>query len=530
MNILLVDDQQSVVNGLIENLNFKKIGIEKVFSALSAKQARKIMKKQQIDILLCDIEMPEENGLSLNQWVVDNYPSMVRILLTSHAEFSYAQQSIKLGCFDYIIQPAPYDEIEECLKKAALKIQQDRNINTLYDYGKLYLFNELENLDRIIYNLFSSHQSNVTEAVLYLNKVGYPLQPDSQIQLIMVDIFPFHKQDAGYLSNHSIKKNLINALRESALPESVFILITLNRYKMFVILLFANTNILSTITEDFYKDFYLKITENISDQTACYVGKISTFDVLHDEAVYIHSFVDNNVTEKAELVFCEQEASADLPLKLTYQVDRWEKMLRSGYKNIVMSEILRYIDMIAASDTANFRNLCILHQCLTQIFFRHLYESNLEIESIFSESYCYSEYMDAFKSVPALKKAVCFMAKAMDDAPKQLSAEEDDIEVAKTYIITNINRNITVKEVADHIHRSPEYFTKLFKKATGMNVKDYITRKKHEIAIDLLKNSSLPVSMVALEIGYTNFSHFTQIFKSIEGVTPTAYRQKNTDN
>ena len=206
MNILLVDDQQSVVDGLIKNLNFNKIGIEKVFSAASARQARKIMETRQIDILLCDIEMPEENGLSLNQWVVENYPSTVRILLTSHAEFSYAQQSIKLGCFDYIIQPAPYDEIEESLKKAVLKIQRESSINTLYDYGKLYLFNELENLDRIIYNLYSSHQSNVTEAVLYLNKVGYPLQQNSQIQLIMVDIYPFHKQDAGYLSNHSIRK------------------------------------------------------------------------------------------------------------------------------------------------------------------------------------------------------------------------------------------------------------------------------------------------------------------------------------
>lgn len=529
MNILLVDDQQSVLNGLITNLNFKGIGIEMVFSAANARQARKIMKKQQIDILLCDIEMPEENGLSLNSWVVENYPSMIRILLTSHAEFSYAQQSIKLGCFDYIIQPAPYDEIEECLKKAVLKIQHDRSANTLYDYGKLYLFNELENLDRIIYNLYSSHQSNVSEALLYLNKAGYPLQADSQIQLIMVNIFPFHKQDAGYLSNHSIKKNLINALREAKLPKDVYTLITLNRYKMFVILLFSNKSTLNTMTEEFFKNFYLTISAEISDRTACYVGRISTFAALHDEAVYIHSFVDDNVTEKAELVFCEQGVCVDLPLKLTYQVDRWEKMLRSGYKNIVMSEILKYIDVIAASDTANFRNLCILHQSLTQIFFRYLYECNLEIESIFSEEYGYSEYMDAFKSVSALKKAVCFMAKAMDDAPKQLS-EEDDIEIAKTYIITNINKNITVKEVADHIHRSPEYFTKLFKKATGMNVKDYITRKKHEIAIDLLKNSSLPVSMVALEIGYTNFSHFTQIFKSIEGVTPTAYRQKNADH
>lgn len=66
--------------------------------------ARKLVAEKSIQIILCDIEMPGEDGLSLNEWVRDTKPEIIRILLTSHAEFSYAQKSLKLGCFDYVVQ------------------------------------------------------------------------------------------------------------------------------------------------------------------------------------------------------------------------------------------------------------------------------------------------------------------------------------------------------------------------------------------------------------------------------------------
>ena len=83
--------------------------------------ARKLVAEKSIQIILCDIEMPGVDGLSLNEWVRDTKPEIIRILLTSHAEFSYAQKSLKLGCFDYVVQPAPYDEIRSCLSRAAEK-------------------------------------------------------------------------------------------------------------------------------------------------------------------------------------------------------------------------------------------------------------------------------------------------------------------------------------------------------------------------------------------------------------------------
>ena len=105
MNLLLIDDQISVVRGIEKGIRFQELKIDRVFTANNAAQAREILLHNEISIMLCDIEMPEENGLQLNQWVMENMPGIVRILLTSHADFAYARESLRLGCFDYSLHP-----------------------------------------------------------------------------------------------------------------------------------------------------------------------------------------------------------------------------------------------------------------------------------------------------------------------------------------------------------------------------------------------------------------------------------------
>ena len=132
--------------------------------------------------------------------------------------------------------------------------------------------------------------------------------------------------------------------------------------------------------------------------------------------------------------------------------------------------------------------------------------------------------MDGFKDIPSIRTSVKFIISAIADRSSSLE-NLNDVQRAKDYILNNIAQNLSVKDVADYVHLSPEYFTRLFKKETGQNIKNYILQVKVDVARDLLGNPNIPVSMIALELGYNNFSHFTQIFKKFENVTPTEYRK-----
>ena len=123
MTVLLVDDQISILSGLISGIDWNALGVDAVRTAGNAAQAKKILCQEQVDVLLCDIEMPGENGLTLLRWARSKGMDLVCVFLTSHADFLYAKEAIQLGCFDYILQPARYEDIQGAVKKALNRVQ-----------------------------------------------------------------------------------------------------------------------------------------------------------------------------------------------------------------------------------------------------------------------------------------------------------------------------------------------------------------------------------------------------------------------
>lgn len=156
-----------------------------------------------------------------------------------------------------------------------------------------------------------------------------------------------------------------------------------------------------------------------------------------------------------------------------------------------------------------------------------IYIKNIDINSIFTPEFTYRNCMDSFSTIDDVKKTVDFFIHALNSNHKMRENAEDYVTLAKNYIIERYNTDLSVKDVAEFVHLNPEYFTRLFKKETGKNIKDFITDCRISMAKDLLANSSLPISMIASEVGYNNFSYFAYLFRKIENMTPGKYRQKN---
>lgn len=123
MKILIVDDQERILRAMKMLVDWKKLGINQVYTADSAAAARKILNENPVDIMLADIEMPGEDGISLQKWLAENYPHILCVFLTSHADFEYAREAIRNGAFDYILQPADMHEIEEVVGRCARQLE-----------------------------------------------------------------------------------------------------------------------------------------------------------------------------------------------------------------------------------------------------------------------------------------------------------------------------------------------------------------------------------------------------------------------
>ncbi len=109
---------------------------------------------------------------------------------------------------------------------------------------------------------------------------------------------------------------------------------------------------------------------------------------------------------------------------------------------------------------------------------------------------------------------------------QQANAEPPVIARAKQFIHDHQHEDLSLGAVSKAVHTSTFYFCKLFKKATGINFTDYLSRVRIEKAKQLLLNPNLRVSEIAYEVGFQSLTHFNRVFKKIVGQSPTRYRGK----
>ncbi len=109
---------------------------------------------------------------------------------------------------------------------------------------------------------------------------------------------------------------------------------------------------------------------------------------------------------------------------------------------------------------------------------------------------------------------------------REQNAEPPVITRAKQFINDHQTEDLSLEQVARSVHTSKFYFCKIFKRSTGINFTDYLSRVRTERARNLLLNPNLRVSEIAYEVGFQSLTHFNRIFKRILGQSPTEYRNQ----
>ncbi|WP_010276786.1 response regulator [Paenibacillus senegalensis] len=103
---------------------------------------------------------------------------------------------------------------------------------------------------------------------------------------------------------------------------------------------------------------------------------------------------------------------------------------------------------------------------------------------------------------------------------------KEPVEEAKAYIELNLNRELTLEEVADKLGLNPSYFSQLFKQMTDETFVQYRTKRRMEKSKKLLAIPHYKITDISFEVGYADHPHFTKTFKKYTGCTPSEYRER----
>ena len=128
--VLILDDEEFFVEVLIEDTDWKGCGISHVYGVNSVSEAKDFLRRNSAQIVLCDVEMPGENGLSLVEWVMEyarfSGEAMICIMLTCHPEYSFLRKAMQLGCQDYLLKPVDTEDLQRSLRKAVATLDEVR--------------------------------------------------------------------------------------------------------------------------------------------------------------------------------------------------------------------------------------------------------------------------------------------------------------------------------------------------------------------------------------------------------------------
>ncbi|HKJ33377.1 MAG TPA: helix-turn-helix domain-containing protein [Balneolales bacterium] len=113
---------------------------------------------------------------------------------------------------------------------------------------------------------------------------------------------------------------------------------------------------------------------------------------------------------------------------------------------------------------------------------------------------------------------------------QQNEEEPPRIKKAKRYIQENIDQDLSLGDVASSVNWSAYYFSRMFKKATGINFVDYLSRVRIEQAKHMLLNPHLNVSEIAYEVGFQSITHFNRVFRKLTGESPSDFRREHSSS
>lgn len=127
-NLLIIDDEEKLRNLLAKIISYE--GFE-VIQAENSKTALKKMEQFDIDVVICDVKLPDGNGVELSKELKNKYPLLEIILLTAYGNIPDSVQAIKNGAFDYITKGDDNNKIIPLVIRAFEKVELTKRVQRL---------------------------------------------------------------------------------------------------------------------------------------------------------------------------------------------------------------------------------------------------------------------------------------------------------------------------------------------------------------------------------------------------------------
>ncbi|OPH56129.1 hypothetical protein BC351_28565 [Paenibacillus ferrarius] len=531
--IMVVDDEFYAVQGVTQGIEWANLGIEQVYEAYDAEEAKERLLQSHIDVMICDIEMPNMNGLELLKWAKEHSPWTETIFLTGHADFSYTRTALQSGSFDYMLKPFDYDELLVVVGQALKKIQESREAQSFHEVQQRY------------YSLFQTHKPlleekfwqdllarrippsrSSLESLIALYELGF--SPESCVLPVLISV-ELWKKELSARDEDIMEYALRNAAEELILAsEDGAVLQDRSGNNLVLFYLPPEPSYNMSSLAQRCEHYIRSCNEYFFCDLSCYMGEATEFGSFLEMYVQLLEAERSNVTQSNRVIPLDEHRESSGQALLIPWVSGISVLFDLGSREDVKRKLDDIFAMLEAEPSLMIETLESSYHALLHMVFQVFHKRGFTLQDVFAPRDL-SDSSSATRSLLQFK-AWCYriILNGMDFILHNEKGEASVIHKISSYIDEHLREDITREQIAEYVHFNPAYLSRLFKKETGSSLTDYILAKRMEKSKDLLASSQLKIGDIAEIVGYENIPYFTKMFKKSTGRTPREYRKEQT--
>lgn len=531
IKVIIADDEalEREVYKVILARNFTSVSV--VAEAETGRQAIEQFDIHKPDIILMDVKMPGINGINAIEEIRKRRGKSKIIVISAYNFFDYAKEALKYGIEDYILKPVAKDEFIKVVGAAIQKIEHENMLNK----------EELEIKEKLKY-IMPLVENEVAFAVMMgedekIGEYAHLLDIDISSGYLVVG-----KIDEKSLpSSDEVSKNFtvrkIQEYIKNNMPELKPCLISNFYSNKILFILPYRMEQKHDLKEHSYKkilgvrnkikdNFLVKMSFGISE---AYNG-LGLIRNSYNQALTVINNIDS--FEIDIINFGDIKSNAFRQFQYPYELEHLlTEKIRLGLTELAMGlfvEIFDYTSTCLKEDVNRVKfELLELYFTLSRMAFeydvpctdldgfimsRNKYYNLLTVQEI------YHIFDEEIRSL-----CVKFNEERNKKAKKTMFQ-------AVQFIKENFMKEITLEDVAKKVCISPNYFSRMFKNEFNQSFIDYLTKVRIDNAKAMILKAGKSISDICWDVGYNDPNYFTKVFKKVSGLTPSEFKEQSLKN
>ena len=535
--VMIVDDEPLILAGIASLLDWKEYGCEISGKAANGQQALKLMEEQKPDIVITDIKMPGMDGIGFMKAVKERgWDDVIFILLTNLEEFSLARQALSLGAVEYLVKMELTEEkLADSLRLAMERREMKRKAEAAGTAVTVSREEAVRGyIEKLLTDggTFSGGASsgNASEASAQNQGEGY----DSCLRRPVLAIISFNYGYEGFSSDFtredqkkviSFAENIIEQMVKGYFDHSCLVRRELNSLVL----------VMSTDGIEDYREQIRSLGEKIISVVKDYFEvsvsvavssrkeSLGEFGALLYEAMSAtnHYFYHS----RDPVVFYSEECETSARHTGSFHIGFLKKDLSQAVALNDSGRLEEILDQVACLlREHNPSRQQAVNACANLYFFLSSFFEDGE-EPDFPYEVNIMEKLGRLGTLGQIIQWINWFKEAVSRIlERRRDTRVDKIaEMVREYVMEHYKERITLGQAAEALNISQGYLSTAFKKQSGESFTNYVSAIKIEKAKELIASHQYMMYEVSDLLGFDTPFYFSKVFKKVTGMSPKEY-------